>query len=208
MAWKLFILIGACNVFFCSKTTPSSKCLSIWLSICLFIPFFITITSSSFLWSLRDVQIGILYKYVSIWYDCLSYIYLSVYISIYNLFIYLYLSFHSFIYWIIINTFLLTTSRCLSILLSLWLHNYLSSPATARKICLYIQQFIYLSMSSNKFIYLHVYQSIYFSKEHFWDTLYYYLFPCMLFVCPLSQLACWGLMLLKALVYLLVCKGG
>ena len=89
MAWKLFILIGACNVFFCSKTTPSSKCLSIWLSICLFIPFFITITSSSFLWSLRDVQIGILYKYVSIWYDCLSYIYLSVYISIYNLFIYL-----------------------------------------------------------------------------------------------------------------------
>ena len=154
------------------------------------------------------MQIAILYKYVFIWYDYLSYIYLSVYISIYNLFIYLYPSFHSFIYWIIINTFLLTTSRCLSILLSLWLHNYLSSPATARKICLYIQQFIYLSMSSNKFIYLHVYQSIYFSKEHFWDTLYYYLFLCMLFVCPLSQLACWGLMLLKALVYLLVCKGG
>ena len=135
------------------------------------------------------------------------FIYLSIYPSI--IYLSIYISVFPFIHLLnIINTFLLTTSRCLSILLSLWLHNYLSSPATARKICLYIKQFIYLSMSSNKFIYLHVYQSIYFSKERFWDTLYYYLFPCMLFVCPLSQLACWGLMLLKALVYLLVCKGG
>ena len=142
-----------------------------------------------------------------IWLSIL-YLFICLYIHLSSIYLSIYPSFHSFIYWIIINTFLLTTSRCLSILLSLWLHNYLSSPATARKICLYIQQFIYLSMSSNKFIYLHVYQSIYFSKERFWDTLYYYLFPCMLFVCPLSQLACRGLMLLKALVYLLVCKGG
>ena len=85
-------------------------------------------------------------------YDYLSYIYLSVYISIYTLFIYLYLSFHSFIYWIIINTFLRTTSRCIESVfcLSVWLRG---------KICLFIQQFIYLSISSNKSIYLHVYQS-------------------------------------------------
>ena len=134
------------------------------------------------------------------------FIYLSIYPSI--IYLSIYISVFPFIHLLNNSQHLSSDHFEMSILLSLWLHNYLSSPATARKICLYIQQFIYLSMSSNKFIYLHVYQSIYFSKERFWDTLYHYLFPCMLFVCPLSQLACWGLMLLKALVYLLVCKGG
>ena len=101
-----------------------------------------------------------------IWLSIL-YLFICLYIHLSSIYLSIYPSFHSFIYWIIINTFLLTTSRCLSILLSLWLHNYLSSPATARKICLYIQQFFYLSISSNKSIYLHGYKSIYFSKEHF-----------------------------------------
>ena len=101
-----------------------------------------------------------------IWLSIL-YLFICLYIHLSSIYLSIYPSFHSFIYWIIINTFLLTTSRCLSILLSLWLHNYLSSPATARKICLYIQQFFYLSISSNKSIYLHGYKSIYFSKELF-----------------------------------------
>ena len=84
-----------------------------------------------------------------IWLSIL-YLFISVYIHLYS--IYLYPSFHSFIYWIIINTFLRTTSRCIESVfcLSVWLRG---------KICLYIQQFIYLSISSNKSIYLHVYQS-------------------------------------------------
>ena len=129
-----------------------------------------------------------------IWLSIL-YLFICLYIHLSSIYLSIYPSFHSFIYWIIINTFLLTTSRCLSILLSLWLHNYLSSPATARKICLYIQQFIYLSISSNKSI-LSINLVYIFLKSVLWDTLYFHFFSCMLFVFPLSQFFYWS------------CKGG
>ena len=109
-----------------------------------------------------------------IWLSIL-YLFICLYIHLSSIYLSIYPSFHSFIYWIIINTFLLTTSRCLSILLSLWLHNYLSSPATARKICLYIQQFIYLSISSNKSI-LSINLVYIFLKSVLWDNLYFNFF--------------------------------
>ena len=130
------------------------------------------------------MQIGIFYKYL---YDIIIYP-IFIHLSIYPYIIYLYPSFHPFIYWIIINTFLPTTSRC---------------TATARK-NLSIYPTIHLSFNLFKQIHFVYQSSIYFSKECFMRHPVLSFFSCMLFVCPLSQLACWGLMLLKELVYLLV----
>ena len=164
--------MGVIELYFCSKTTPSSKCLSIWLSICLFIPFFITITSSSFLWSLRDVQIGILYKYLStymIWLSIL-YLFISLCISV---------SVFPFIH-------LLNNNQHLS-------SDHFKMHSNCEEKFVYISNnsSIFQSLQTNPFTYMAINLYI-FQKSVFWDTLYYYLFPCMLFVCPLSQLACWG----------------
>ena len=99
-----------------------------------------------------------------------------IYQSIYPSIIYLSLSVFPFIHLLNNNQHLSSDNLemhricllfvCLFFFLSIYITIYLLHRLLG-KICLYIQQFIYLSISSNKSIYLHGYKSIYFSKERF-----------------------------------------
>ena len=133
------------------------------------------------------MQIGILYKYLStymIWLSIL-YLFISLCISV---------SVFPFIHLLNNNQHLSSDHFemhricllfvCLFFFLSIYITIYLLQRLLG-KICLYIQQFIYLSISSNKSIYLHVYQSsIYFSKESFvrHPVILFFFHVCYLYV--------------------------